>query len=234
MTNKKATQISNKTRKTGLVNVGVDGNILRLQFPSKVSQAIWGKAQKYKSLGLYNTPENMNKAQQIALIAHIDLLEDKFDITLEKYNPFLLEKTIEQVKPDMPGVLELCKKHFEVKIKPNIEAATQRNYKLYLNTIQECDNYDIIKDAVKIRDSIRKVRTAPRTKKILSFIYETIQWGKRNELIPKNVENPYKELQEGRCRQSKLSKTKAYSRTIRGRRRQRLQGLFSSRSNSNS
>ena len=196
MTNKKSAQISNKTRKTGTVNVGIDGNMLRLQFPSKVSQAIWGKAQKYKSLGLYNTPENMNKARQIAFFAQMDLLEDNLDVTLEKYNPFLLEKTVEKVKPDLPGVLELCKKHFEVKIKPNIEVGSQRQYRSYLNAMQECANYDIIKDAVKIRDSIQKVTTAPRTKRILSFIYETIQWGKRNELIPKNVENPYKELQE--------------------------------------
>jgi len=196
MASKKATQISKKTRKTGMVSVGIDGNMLRLQFPSKVSQEIWGKAQKYKSLGLYNTPENMTKARQIALIAHMDLLEDKFDTSLEKYNPFLLEKTLEKVKPDLPGVLELCKKHYETKKKPNIEAGTQEIYESYLNAMQECANYDIIKDAVKIRDSIRKVRTAPQTRLILSFIYETIQWGKRNELIPKNIENPYKELQE--------------------------------------
>jgi integrase len=138
----------------------------------------------------------MNKAQQIAFIAQMDLLEDNLDITLEKYNPFLLEKTIEKVKPDLPGVLELCEKHFEIKIKPNIEAATQKSYKFYLKTMQGCANYDIIKDAVKIRDSIRKVTTAPLTKRILSFIYETIQWAKRNELIPKNVENLYKELQD--------------------------------------
>lgn len=208
MTNKKATQISNKTRKTGTVNVGIDGNMLRLQFPSKVSQTIWGKAQKYKSLGLFNTPENMSKAKQIAFFAQMDLLEDNLDVTLEKYNPFLLEKTIEKVKPDLPGVLELCKKHYEVKIKPDVQVGTQENYKSYLNAMQECANYDIIKDALKIRDSIQKVRTAPQTKTILSFIYRTIQWGKRNELIPKNVENPYKDFKEDVVGKSNYQKPK--------------------------
>jgi integrase len=196
MTNKKAAQILDKTRITGKVNVGIDGNMLRLQFPSKVSQAIWGKPQKYKSLGLFNTPENRRKAEDIALIAQMDLLQDNLDVTLEKYNPFLLEKTIEKVKPDLPGVLELCEKHYEVKVKPTVEAGTQKVYKAFLSAMKECANYDIIKDAVKIRDSIRKVRTAPQTKRILSFIYQTVQWAKRNELIPKNVENPYKELKE--------------------------------------
>jgi integrase len=196
MTSKKATEVLNKTRITGKVNVGIDGNMLRLQFPSKVSQAIWGKPQKYKSLGLFNTPENRRKAEDIALIAQMDLLQDNFDISLEKYSPFLLEKTIEKIEPDFPKVLELCTKHYKVKKEQNVEVATQQNHKYYLNSMQECANYDIIKDAVKIRDSIRKVRTAPQTKTILSFIYETVRWAQRNELMPKNVVNPYKELQE--------------------------------------
>ena len=208
MAAKKTTEISKKTRVTGKVNVGIDGNMLRLQFPSKVSQAIWGKAQKYKSLGLFNTPENMTKAQQIALIAHMDLLEDKFDISLEKYSPFLLEKTIEKIEPDFPKVLELCTKHYEVRIKSTVEAATQRNHEGYLNAMRECANYDIIKDAVKIRDSIQRVRDPQPTKRVLSFIDRTVKWAKRNELIPKSAENPYKELREDVIGKGKYQKPK--------------------------
>ena len=196
MTSKKAKEVSNKTRITGKVNVGIDGNMLRLQFPSKVSQAIWGKPQKYKSLGLFNTPENKRKAEDIALVAQMDLFQDNFDISLEKYSPFLLEKTIEKIEPDFPKALELCTKHYKVKKEPFIEAGTQEKYKSYLESMQECANYDIIKDAVKIRDSILKVRCPNTTRNILSFIYQTVRWAQRNELMPKNVVNPYKELQE--------------------------------------
>ena len=196
MTSKKATEVSNKTRVTGRVNVGIDGNMLRLQFPSEISKKIWGKAQKYKSLGLFNTPENRRKAEEIARIAHTDIIQDNFDISLKKYSPFLLEKTIAKIEPDFPKVLELCTKYYKVKKKPTIEAGTQKNHKGYLSAMKECANYDIIKDAVKIRDSIRKVRDPEPTKRILSFIYQTIKWAQRNELMPKKVENPYKELQE--------------------------------------
>jgi hypothetical protein len=40
----------------GTVKIGVDKNSLRLQFPSAISQKIWGVRQKYKSLGLSDTP----------------------------------------------------------------------------------------------------------------------------------------------------------------------------------
>jgi len=200
MTSKKATETSNKTRVTGRVNVGIDGNMLRLQFPSKVSQALWRKAQKYKSLGLFDTPENRHKAEEIAFTAQMDLLQDNLDITLEKYSPFLLEKTIAKIEPDFPKVLELCTKYYKVNKEPNVEASTQRTYEGYLKSMQKCANYDIIKDAVKIRDSIRdsiqKGKSPSVIRDVLSFIYETIKWAKRNELISKSAENPYKELQE--------------------------------------
>jgi integrase len=196
MTSKKAGKDQNKTRKKGVVSVGTDGNMLRLQFPSKVSQAIWKKPQKYKSLGLFNTPENMAKAQQIAFIAQMDLLEDNFDVTLEKYNPFLLEKTVEKIKPESPGVLELCEKHYEVKIKPFVTFGTQYSYQSYLRSMKECSTADISKDAVQIKDSIRKIRSASKTRIILSFIDQTVEWAKRNQLISKSVENPYKDLMQ--------------------------------------
>jgi integrase len=107
-----------------------------------------------------------------------------------------LEKTIEKIEPDFPKALELCTKHYKVKKEPLIEAGTQEKYKSYLESMQECANYDIIKDAVKIRDSILKVRCPNTTRNILSFIYQTVRWAQRNELMPKNVVNPYKELQE--------------------------------------
>jgi len=196
MTSKKAAKTQKKTRKTGSVNVGVDGNMLRLQFPSKVSQAIWGKPQKYKSLGLCNTPENKAKADEIAAIAQQDLLRGEFDVTLEKYSPICLEKIIQKIEPTLPNIFELCQKYFDVKKKPNITPGRQSIYKSYLAAIEQCSTYELIKDSVKIRDSIRKIRDAEPTKKILKFIHRTVEWAKRNELIPKTVENPYKDLIE--------------------------------------
>jgi integrase len=196
MTSKKAVGIPKKTKRTGVVSVSVDGKVLRLQFPSKVSQAIWGTKQKYKALGLHNTPENMAKAQEIAAIAQMDLLRDELDVTLEKYSPFLLEKTIKKIEPAFPKLLELCQNYFEEKIYPNTAPGTHKKYKVYLNAISRCPNANIIKDAVEIKNYIRQVRTAPQTRSTLSFLYKVVKWAQRNQLIPKSAENPYKELAE--------------------------------------
>lgn len=190
------TKTHTRTRTTGQVTVGTDGNMLRLQFPSKISKAIWDTKQKYKTLGISNTPANMAKAQQIAAIAQMDILNDSLDITLEKYNPLSLEKTREKVKPDYPKLLDLCTQYFEVMKKPNCAPGTQKNYRIYLRSMEQCADADIIKDAVKVRDSIRAVRSARSTRRVLDFIFNAIEWAKRNLLIPKNAENPYKELKQ--------------------------------------
>jgi integrase len=195
-----------RRRTTGEVTVGTDGNMLRLQFPSKISKAIWNTKQKYKALGISNTPANRAKARQIAAIAQMDILNDSLDITLEKYNPFSLEKTREKVKPDYPKLLDLCTQYFEVIKKPNCAYATQRGYRTYLRSMEQCADADIIKDTVKIRDSIRAVRSAHSTRRILDFIFKTIDWAKRNGSIPKNAENPYRELKQdvlGKVKQQK-------------------------------
>jgi integrase len=208
MTSKKAAKTQKKTRKTGSVNVGVDGNMLRLQFPSKVSQAIWGKPQKYKSLGLCNTPENKAKADEIAAIAQQDLLRGEFDVTLEKYSPICLEKIIQKLEPTLPNIFELCQKYFDVKIKPNIKPGTQSGYKYYLAAIEQCSTYELVRNSIKIRDTIRKIRSAEQTREILKFIHKTVEWAKRNELILKTVENPYKDLIEDVTGKSNYQKPK--------------------------
>jgi len=200
------TKTPTRTRITGQVTVGIDGNMLRLQFPSKISKAIWNTKQKYKTLGISNTSANMAKAQQIAAIAQMDILNDNLDITLEKYNPLSLEKTREKVKPDYPKLLDLCTKYFKAIKKPNIAHVTQEKYRNYLKGMEQCAEADIIKDALKIRDSIRAVRSAYATRRALDFIFSTVEWAKRNQLIPKNAENPYKELKQdviGKVKQQK-------------------------------
>lgn len=188
------TTVQKKNRKTGMVTVAVDGNMLRLQFPSSTSKKIWNTRQKYKALGLLNTPENMAKAQEIAAIAQMDIFRDELDVTLQKYSPFNLEKTIEKIQPNSPSALELCQRYYEEIKKPNSEVATKEVYENFLRAIKTCPDADIIQDAISIRDSIRKVRSVNRTRLILNFIYNVVNWAKRNGLIQKSTENPYKDL----------------------------------------
>jgi integrase len=74
--------------------------------------------------------------------------------------------------------------------------------------MEQCADADIIKDAVKIRDSIRAVRSARSTRSILDFIFNTIDWAKRNGSISKDAENPYRELKQDVLGKEKQQKPK--------------------------
>jgi integrase len=195
-TSKAKKQNINQEKRTGTVNVGVDGNMLRLQFPSKVSKAVWGTRQKYKALGISNTPENLAKAKQIAAIAQMDILGDNLDVSLEKYTPFFLENTKQSIEQKIIDIYKLCSDFFDLKIKSGISPATQVNIKSFLRTIEQCKEKDSILDAIEIKNSIYAKRTAHGTKRILDFIYSAVEWGKRNKIIPSDTRNPYRELKK--------------------------------------
>ena len=199
----------NKSRKTGTVTVGTDKGCLRLQFPSSVSKKIWGKTQKYKSLGLSDTPINRAIAEKIASTAQLDILSDNLDLTLERYNPHLLERTSEKIEPKIPGVLTLYEKYIETVVKASVEASTYQRYSgYYLNTLKHCADAHIVKDAIEIRDTIRKLRTDNKTREILDVLFNLMEWAIRNKVLPRGTENPYRELKQDVRGKTKYKKPK--------------------------
>jgi integrase len=191
-------KIKAATRKRGTVTVGTDKGCLRLQFPSSVSKLIWNRPQKYKSLGLSNTPENRAMAEKLASIAQLDILSDNLDISLEKYNPHALKKTLEQVQPKIPGLLNLYTKYLETVIKPGVSPTTYKNRYAsnYLNAIKACPDANIITDALQIRDTISQMRAPATTRGLLDTLYNLMEWAVRNKIIPNRGENPYKALKK--------------------------------------
>ena len=69
------------------INVGVDKNTLRIQFSRKISQELFGQKQKYLYLQLSNTPENLIKAERIALEIEHDIRAKKLEKDLKLYLP---------------------------------------------------------------------------------------------------------------------------------------------------
>lgn len=203
------TKPKNKTRKRGTVTVGTDKGCLRLQFPSSVSQKIWGKTQKYKTLGLSDTQINRAIAEKLASQAQLDILSDNLDETLERYNPHLLEKTSQKIQAKIPGLLALYQKYIETVVKASVEESTYLRYsKYYLNTLKHCADAHLVKDAVKIRDTIRELRTDNKTREILDVLFNLMEWAIRNEILPRGTENPYRQLKKDVRGKSKQQKPK--------------------------
>ena len=75
------------TRAYGQVKVTTDREYLRLQFPSALSQAFYGKRQFFKALGRVDSEQNRKWAEAIAarIQADIDHPDSLFDKSLKKY-----------------------------------------------------------------------------------------------------------------------------------------------------
>lgn len=178
----------------GTVTVGVDKGCLRLQFPSPVSKKIWNVRQKYKSLGLSDTPENRAMAQKLAAKAQMDILSDTLDITLEKYNPLALQNVSKQVKPKIPELLELYTEFVENTIKPGIDKVTlYNNYGgNYLRLIKLCANANIVMDSTKIFDNLKTATTPEVARRMLNVLHNLMEWSKRRGIIERDTYNPYR------------------------------------------
>jgi integrase len=179
------------------VKVAVDKNYLRIQFPSAISQKVWGVRQKYKSLGLIDTPHNRMMAEKIVWEIQRDIYEDSLDPTLEKYNyGATLEKTLEKAKQAQsktPKLLDLYTKYIESVKKPAIRKATYIIcYQGYLPLIELCSAADIVTDSVKIFDAIKQKTTPSRTRLLLDILYNLLEWCKRQKLVNESTVNPYR------------------------------------------
>jgi integrase len=195
----------------GTVKVGVDKNSLRLQFPSAVSQKIWGVRQKYKSLGLSDTLENRLIADRLANDAQLDIAFDRLDPTLKKYSAFALEESsrkAKQIQPKIPELLNLYTQYIEVVIKPRVRKSTFiTTYSgQCLRLIKVCPDANIITDSVKIFEAIKQKTTPYLTRKMLDILYNLLEWCKRKKIVEVNALNPYKAYKKdvpGRGKQKK-------------------------------
>jgi integrase len=181
----------------GTVKVCTDKNSLRLQFPSAVSQKIWGVRQKYKSLGLSDTAENRLMAKRLADEAQLDIVLDRLDPSLEKYNAFALEKTSEKAKQILlktPKLLDLYLEYTDSVIKQRVRKNTfiSSYCSTYLNLIKLCPNANIVADSVKIFEAINQKTTPPTTRKVLDVLYNLLEWCKRQKIVEENTSNPYR------------------------------------------
>ncbi len=196
----------------GTVKVGVDKNSLRLQFPSAVSQKIWGVRQKYKSLGLSDTPTNRLIAKRIADEVQLDIAFDRLDPSLEKYSHGILEKTLEKAKQsqiEVPTLFSLFTQYLESVKKPGIRSNTYINgYQSFLPLIKLCADADIVANSVTIVKTISQATTYARTRKALDILYSLLEWCKRQKIVNESTINPYKAYKQDIPRGQKKERPK--------------------------
>ncbi|MCC5661776.1 tyrosine-type recombinase/integrase [Nostoc sp. XA010] len=184
------------------VTIGTNGNYLRIQFSSTLSQQIWGVKQKYFSLGIIDSSENRLKATQIAITIQNDILAENLDITLNKYLPETRVKknisNLDEIRVCKPkqlglkskqlGLLEIYNKYCDyVKDKLAITTYLKIYRGSFYRIIQKCPQD--ISQCLEIRNIIVDSCSIPYRKHLLGIVYHAIEWAKLNKLVPEDTDN---------------------------------------------
>ncbi|MBD2066197.1 tyrosine-type recombinase/integrase [Leptolyngbya sp. FACHB-671] len=192
----------------GSTAISCDRGVLRIQFPSQLSQKVWGIKQKYLYLGLSNNEQNMLIAEIIAKDIQLDIYEESFDVTLERYLNTLekyrpkptcqqqgaLEKAISKVfnRHTLSGIFE---QYLEYKSGLLEETTIELSYRQsYLRAFSKCPQN--LHDGLEIRAFLIENYSSKKAKELLSVISCMVEWAKLNQLLPSSFLNAYKQYSE--------------------------------------
>jgi integrase len=190
--------------------VAVDKGCLRLQFPSAISKKVWNVKQKYLALGLPDTSRNRLIAEELVATVNRDIVFDNLDITLEKYKPGTLKETLEQVKPKIPGLLELYTEFIETVMKPKLDTVTfvRKHGGLFLKIVKSCPSVDIVINSKEIFDTVKESTTPTLARSMLDVLYNLMEWCKRRDILKRDTYNPYRDYKQDVPGKSKKVKPK--------------------------
>ncbi len=163
----------------GTVGVSADKGTLRLSFP----RLMFGGKQKFVALGLRDTPENRVIAEKKALQANLDISNNEFDFTLEKYKPVHHLTVASPPATKMLSIVELWDKFTEYK-KKSLKPKTLEKYdnlrKLLIKVSAPLD------DAIAVKGQLEKLTTIFRVKDALMYLSAASNWGCKNRLLSSN------------------------------------------------
>ncbi|MGM3306244.1 tyrosine-type recombinase/integrase [Anabaena sp. WFMT] len=182
----------NKTRKESKGSVGIESfqSRLRLRLPRQLYQG----TQKYLTLGLADTPENRELAEQKAHQIELDILSGNFDETLAKYKP---QRHLSIVIPGEPQQVlrigELWDRYVEYK-RPSLKPRTLDKLAVLEKHIKRCP-YQALEEGIKIRLSLLQQTTNSQAKDVLMYLSAACKWGIKYGLVTFNpFEGMYNEL----------------------------------------
>lgn len=163
----------------GTVVVCIRGSTLALRLPRYLFNGI----QKYIYLGIPDNPINRQSALNRAQIITSDIAFDRFDYSLEKYKP-------EVINSNDSSLSELWEKYSRFKSKTLAASTLDRDFKRIKNHLSNLPN-DSLKNAKQIRRHLVENLSAPSAKRILMYLCACCNWAVEEELIKFN---PFKNL----------------------------------------
>lgn len=194
--------------KHGSISVGLDRGVLRIQFPSKLSQEVWGVKQKYLYLNLPDNDQNRLIAELLVRDILLDIHESYFDATLERYLN-ALEAYRPKPVPQKPNVLEnvvnkvlgrhtlssLFEKYLDYKSDLLEETTLELSYRRrYAKAFSKCPQN--LHDGLKIQKYLMQNYSSSKAKQMISIIANMVEWARLNRLLPPNFLNVYKQYRD--------------------------------------
>jgi integrase len=150
---------------------------------------MFGGKQKFVALGLRDTPENRVIAEKKALQANLDISNNEFDFTLEKYKPVRHLAVVQEpivIKPQYK-LGELWALYVDYK-RPNVSPSTVKNgYSSVTAHISRLPTTDL-SDAIKIRNYLVSNQdiTPDATRRLIMQFNACCEWALKSKLIDSN------------------------------------------------
>lgn len=180
------------TQKATRGSVGIESfrDRLRIRLPRE----LYSGKQKYLGLGLADTPENRQIAEQKVHQIEQDIRTGCFDETLAKYKP---HRHLSIVKPEEPytvlTISELWDRYIDCK-RQTLKPRTLDKLSVLEKHIKRCP-YQSLDEGVKIRISLLQQTTNSQAKDVLMYLSAACKWGMKYDLVDFNpFEGMYKEL----------------------------------------
>ncbi|MBR8837205.1 MAG: tyrosine-type recombinase/integrase [Stigonema ocellatum SAG 48.90 = DSM 106950] len=182
----------NTTQKAAKGSVSVESfqGRLRLRLPRQIC----GNTNRYITLGLADTPENVNIAEQKASLVELDIEADCFDETLAKYKP---QRHLSIVNPEEPQkvltISELWDRYIEYK-RQSLKPRTLDKLAILEKHIKRCPDQSL-DEAIRIRLSVLQQTTNSQAKDVLMYLSAACKWGIKRGLVTFNpFDGMYNEL----------------------------------------
>ena len=208
LTSEPAQGLQPKRTRNGSISVGSDRGTLRIQFPSKLSQKVWGLKQKYLYLNLPDNDQNRLIAELLVRDILLDIHDSYFDATLERYlnaleayrpkplcqEPNMLDNVVNKVLRQHT-LSNLFEKYLDYKSDLLEETTLELSYRRrYAKTFSQCPQD--LHDGLKIQKYLMKNYCSNKTKRMISVIANMVEWAKLNRLLPASFLNVYKQYRE--------------------------------------
>lgn len=151
------------------------------------------------SLGLIDTPENRKIAEAKAREIEKDILYEKFDPTLSKYDGRSVSNLIQHPtsKPQVK-LSKLWQRYLEIRARNKSPNTLRTVYEPVTKFIEKID-VDGLTDSVKFQSKLMQLTTESQARRVLMQVNAACRWGMKNQLIPSNpFDGKYLELEAGK------------------------------------